>query len=431
MPIDPRIINQIQPVQTERPYDRTLRGLQLQNTMLQNRAGQMNLTAAEQQLEQQRAQQKKDAVIGRVLLQAGGDMEKALPAIRQIDPQYALSVEETLSELKERKAQIAKTQEETTGARTEREQEAAERKRARRERTIQRLSSAPEQFLPQAYQMERGGLSEMIGQELPPADQFEQQMGMPLSAWVQGQLGEGRPEVETPAPRLITTVDEQGNEVQRFVTPEAGAQFPVAPETRTPTRFERELAMFRDDPEEFRRFMGRDPELATDLLSEADLGVSEEDTLWNRLGWFTTGPLSTIPRTVGRLTGTGQESLGNIQAFESAKQTMLRALAENPRFAVAEAERLAREVDVQPNKWDSVTTLRTRMREIDRHLESVEQRRAQTGDTAAVLAIRQFRNQMGVPQDDEPTQGSGPQVGDTREYQGAQYRFDGSEWVRQ
>lgn len=196
-----------------------------------------------------------------------------------------------------------------------------------------------------------------------------------------------------------------------------------------PTTFEQQLQLFRENPEEFQKFMGRDPEAAADMLSDADLGtVSPEDTLWNRLGWFTTGPLSIIPRTAGRLTGTGQESLGNIQAFQSAKNTMIRALAENPRFAVAEAERLSKEVDIQPNSWDSATTIQTRMREIDKHLDSVIKRREQAGDVAAVNAIQQFRAQMGVPSEAAAT---GPRTGATREYQGATYIFDGKEWVRQ
>ena len=137
---------------------------------------------------------------------------------------------------------------------------------------------------------------------------------------------------------------------------------------------------------------GATPDLP-DTISE----IPGEETLWNSLGWFTTGPLSVIPKTLGTLTGTMQGPVANRQKFDSAKNTMLRALAENPRFPVAEATRIEKEIQINPNWWDSVTTLRTRMREVDRYLDGVVRRREASKDEAGAMAIQQFRSWMGVP----------------------------------
>ncbi len=211
---------------------------------------------------------------------------------------------------------------------------------------------------------------------------------------------------------LSAYTDDKGQRVERFLEPDGKVTSEVAGAVRVPQRepttFEQQVELFRTNPEEFYPFMKRDPAAAADLLQQAELGeISSEDTLWNRLGWFTTGPLSILPRTIGALTGTGQQSIGNMQAFQTAKNTMIRALAENPRFAVAEAERLGKEIDIQPNLWDSTSTVQTRMQEIDKHLDSVERRRSQAGDKAAVLAIQQFRRHMGIP---GGSQSSGPRM---------------------
>ena len=168
------------------------------------------------------------------------------------------------------------------------------------------------------------------------------------------------------------------------------------------TRFDQELELFRNDPQEFYKFMKRDPAAAAEMLTTTDLGeVSPEDTLWHRVGWFSTGPLSGIPRTFGRFTGTGDYSIATIQAFKNSKNTLITALQENPRYAVSEANRLAEEIDIQPNFFDAVGTIQTKMREVDRHLSQVEKRRAANGDQRSVLAIKQFRRQMGVPAEAE------------------------------
>jgi hypothetical protein len=82
---------------------------------------------------------------------------------------------------------------------------------------------------------------------------------------------------------------------------------------------------------------------------------------------------------------------------------MIRALAENPKYAVSEAERLSREINIEPSFWRAPDDLKVSMREIDKSLATVIERRKMMGDEAAVLTINQFRKIMGVP----PGVGSG------------------------
>lgn len=196
-------------------------------------------------------------------------------------------------------------------------------------------------------------------------------------------------------------------EAQRSVTdsPEALAAFEsrerVKAKYSSPSAFDQQLALFRNNPTEFYKFMSRNPEAGADLLAGYEpQQISMEDTLYNRIGWFSTGPFSVLTGTLGRLTGTASYSRATIQAFANSKNTLIRALAENPRFAVAEANRLAEEINIQPNWWDAAGDVRTRMKEIDKHLQTIIQRRKTMGDTAAVLAIQEFRNKMGAPQSD-------------------------------
>ncbi len=134
------------------------------------------------------------------------------------------------------------------------------------------------------------------------------------------------------------------------------------------------------------------------ILPDVKTRVAKEDTLWNSLGVWTTGPLSAVGVPVSRVTGWNlANSTTNRQRFDSAKNTLLRALAENPRFPVAEANRIAKEINISPNWLDAPSTLRTRMIEVDRYLADVENRREATKDKAGSMAISQFRQWMGVP----------------------------------
>jgi hypothetical protein len=58
---------------------------------------------------------------------------------------------------------------------------------------------------------------------------------------------------------------------------------------------------------------------------------------------------------------------------------------------------LGNQINIQPNFWTAATTIQTRMREIDKHLSEVMKRRIALDDIESVLAIKQFREKMGVP----------------------------------
>jgi hypothetical protein len=169
-------------------------------------------------------------------------------------------------------------------------------------------------------------------------------------------------------------------------------------EYRAPSSLEEELALYERSKEDFYRVLNRDPNAALTMMESAPLlTIAPEDTLWNRIGWFTTGPFAQAVDIWGTVTGKTPVSTATRQAFKDAQQTMVRALIEGERYTVAEAADLADEINIQPNFWTAATTLRTRMREIDKHLSTVIKRREAMGDRASVLAITQFRNQLGIP----------------------------------
>jgi hypothetical protein len=102
------------------------------------------------------------------------------------------------------------------------------------------------------------------------------------------------------------------------------------------------------------------------------------------------------------------------QAFGNAQGELIRSLAINPRFPVAEMERIRREINIEPSVTTDPQTLRARMRSIDSSLRTrlANEERA-AGDTslpvetrrnAATAAndIRNFLDVLGVPQSGAP-----------------------------
>jgi hypothetical protein len=125
--------------------------------------------------------------------------------------------------------------------------------------------------------------------------------------------------------------------------------------------------------------------------------IPEDETLWNSLGWMTTGPFALAGVGLSELTGEMSYVTENRQRFNNAQNSMLDALALNRRFSNAEIARIKNNIKIDPNYWSSETAIRTRMREIDRYLRTQEGLRLAEGDTGAVNTFRQFRNRMGVP----------------------------------
>jgi hypothetical protein len=98
------------------------------------------------------------------------------------------------------------------------------------------------------------------------------------------------------------------------------------------------------------------------------------------------------------------------QAFGNAQGELIRSLAINPRFPVAEMERIRREINVEPGALTDPQTLQARMRSIDSSLRTRlanEERAAtdtslpvETRRNAATAAndIRNFLGVLGAPQ---------------------------------
>ena len=102
------------------------------------------------------------------------------------------------------------------------------------------------------------------------------------------------------------------------------------------------------------------------------------------------------------------------QAFGNAQGELIRSLAINPRFPVAEMERIRREINIEPGVLTDPQTLQARMRSIDSSLRTRlanEERAAtdtslpvETRRNAATAAndIRNFLNVLGAPQGGAP-----------------------------
>lgn len=99
------------------------------------------------------------------------------------------------------------------------------------------------------------------------------------------------------------------------------------------------------------------------------------------------------------------------QKIRTSKNDFLRGMALNPRFPVAEIERLSEEINIEPSIFDSPESLRSRLRSIDESLrerlaneQAASQNRSlpvETQKNAAQAAkdITNFLNLMGVPED--------------------------------
>ena len=131
------------------------------------------------------------------------------------------------------------------------------------------------------------------------------------------------------------------------------------------------------------------------------IDVAEAETLWGQLqdqGALVTGPASIWPRTWGRMTGTFQEALAARRSMLLSENTVLRALANNPRLAIAEQNRIKNALQIAPNWFDAATTVATNMGVLDGVLKQARVRKLNEGDLETVGAIDEALAMMGVPQ---------------------------------
>lgn len=160
---------------------------------------------------------------------------------------------------------------------------------------------------------------------------------------------------------------------------------------------------------------------------QADRGAGQQrdgqarqvpDTLWG-MSEGVTGVVPSVQEFGQGFTGqvgvdiADEELLENRQTFRNAQNGLIRSLSINPRFPVAEMERIRREVNIEPGAFTDTRTLKSRMRSVDAYLRGrLERERraardrtlpAETRQNAAAAAnnIQNFLDVMGVPQGGE------------------------------
>jgi hypothetical protein len=123
-----------------------------------------------------------------------------------------------------------------------------------------------------------------------------------------------------------------------------------------------------------------------------------------------TGPMSAVRAGLARVGVPNDSTVTARTEVKNAMQELTRALAVNPRFPVAEIERIRADTDLDPAILDNPTAMRARMRGLESYLS---RRQAQAerdaadpslpqevreGQASNASSIRNFRAVMGVPQ---------------------------------
>lgn len=137
---------------------------------------------------------------------------------------------------------------------------------------------------------------------------------------------------------------------------------------------------------------------------------AEQKTLWNQRG-LVAGPVQYI-KTMPVLRAFGQIDAKADEArtfFNSARNQLVRSLSANPRFPVAEMERIERELDIAPAFFDNPTSLGSRLVGIDDFLsKKLEDARrdsmnkeftmeAKKAATDEIREIENFQKVAGIP----------------------------------
>ncbi len=102
--------------------------------------------------------------------------------------------------------------------------------------------------------------------------------------------------------------------------------------------------------------------------------IPADQTLW-ALAAQATGPVQSAQAGASQLSGAvggpiDDETVGARQSFKVAENSLIRAFSLNPRYPVAEQNRIRENVAIQPGVLDSATLMRERMRAVDKFLES-------------------------------------------------------------
>lgn len=142
------------------------------------------------------------------------------------------------------------------------------------------------------------------------------------------------------------------------------------------------------------------------------------EALYDQVGQGVTGAIPFVAELVSGITGqvglpVAEGTIERRQALRAAQQDLIRALAVNPRFPVAEMERIRQEVNITPGVLDSDEAMRARMRSIDKSLRiRLAQAERDAGDASLpsdmrsaqaqnAAAIRNFLDRLVVKQESE------------------------------
>lgn len=162
--------------------------------------------------------------------------------------------------------------------------------------------------------------------------------------------------------------------------------------------------------------------LVGDGQSQGDASpVPDEDKLFNRTtgvagvpGAIVEGAQATLGQAFDLGPGAA-EITQNRTAFRAATRSLVRALANNPRFPVAEMNAIRKEIAIEPAIMDNERALQARMAEIDDVLSNrIAQNLRTAGDPSlpakqradarqAAVEMQNFLETLGVPDDFDPT----------------------------
>jgi len=151
-------------------------------------------------------------------------------------------------------------------------------------------------------------------------------------------------------------------------------------------------------------------------------GASEADINLYEMARSTTGLWPSLQSNLQKITGqinvdvAPDQLLQNLQTFQLAQNQVIRALSINPRFPVAEMERIRKEINIEPSALKDATTLQNQIISVDQYMKQrLQEEQAAAADTmlpredrraalSAAKNIASFLRILGVP---EQAQGSG------------------------
>jgi hypothetical protein len=122
--------------------------------------------------------------------------------------------------------------------------------------------------------------------------------------------------------------------------------------------------------------------------------TAEENKLFDRVDAYVTGPLSAPGRFLDNMFGTAPKARATRTALDLAKNSITRAMQNNLRLPEGERVAVLKSIDLETSGWRAAGVVKTKIREIDRTLRMLLQRREEIDDVASLL---QAIDELGVP----------------------------------